>query len=209
MLNCAAKRKTRCNNFRAHVWALATGSATLLLFCLKLPTPLLSCLMLTLLFCPLPTLLFCLMATLLSFPMPALLFCLLPALSSYFVPALFFSVCIPATKSPLFVFVFYLGTSITLLSYLMLSPGPTDFISLVLRIFKPDLPDKSLRRCLTSFGEFFCPFLSLGLLPKKSKCKWYFDTMFMNFCPLAGNHFAKEVDLTFALYKCHTLVKLN
>lgn len=209
ILNCAAKKKIRRNNFRAYVWALAIEFVTLLLFCHRSPTLLLSCFMLTSLSYPVTTLLFCLMPTLLSFPMLALLSCLVPALLSHFVPALFFLVYTLATKSPLFAFVFYPRAPIILLSYLILGLSPTHFISSALRIFKQDLPDKYLRCCLTSFVKSFCLFLSLGLLPKKSKCKWYFNTIFINSCLLAGNHFTKEVNLSFALYKCYTPVKLN
>lgn len=120
-----------------------------------------------------------------SLPLLALLSLLLPALSSCLVPAL--------------------------LSNSVLGLAPTCLIYSALRAFKQVLSNKPLSRQSTSLShaEPLCLFPTLGLLPKKSDCKWLFDTAFKNSSPLVGNHAAKEVVLSFGECGCPASVKLN
>ena len=99
----------------------------------------------------------------------------------------------------------------TLLSRSMLGPTPTHLTSSVLRIFKRALSDELLHRHSTSPSpiEPFCPFSTLGQLPKKNNRNRFFNTAFIISCPLARNHAANELDLSFAECGCPTLVKLN
>ncbi len=133
-----------------------------------------------------------LVAGLLSLPVPAPLSLLVPAPLSPPMPASL-SLLVPA-----------------LLSRSIFGPAPTRLTSSALRTFKQALSDEPLSRQLTSPSpaEPLCPFLTLGPWPEKSDCKRPFDIAFINSHPLAGNHAAEEVDLSFGKCRCPTPVKL-
>lgn len=164
-LECAAKKKTWCDNFHAPIrQTLVAGFAALLLSrlfvpaslsCLGLSTPSSSCFpvhaLLSYLFepilssCPLmSTLLSLLVSALLSPLESASSFLLMPVLLSYLISA------------ALFCFVLDLA-----LTYL---------ISTALKTFKQALSDKLLgcQSTSSSPAEPFYPFLTLSLLPKKA-----------------------------------------
>ena len=139
-----------------------------------------------LLFHLMPALLFCPpIPTLLSPPLPVLLSSPMPALLSPFVPVL--------------------------LSRFVLSLALTCFISSALRTFKQALSDEHLGHQSTSPSppKLFCLFPILDSLLKKSDCKRFFNTAFINSRPLATNHAAKEVDLSFVKCGYPASVKLN
>ncbi len=202
----AAMRKARRDNLGAPVWkALATGSATL-----SSPRP------------PMPALSSRSPISGLSSrpPAPGSLSCLpLPSLSSRLlmpglsssppVPGLL-SLPIPASLSP--PVPAPLSPPVPALSSRsMLGPAPTCLTSSTLRTFKRALSDELLGRRSTSpcSSRPLCPFLTLGLLSKKSDRRRPFDTALINSRPLTGNHTAKEVDLSFGECGCLALVKLN
>ncbi len=97
------------------------------------------------------------------------------------------------------------------LSRSVLGPAPTQLTSSALRTFKRTLSDESLGRRSTSpsLAEPLHPFPTVGPLLEKSNRKRLFDTAFINSRPLAGNHAAKEVDLSFGECGCPAPVKLN
>ena len=154
----------------------------ILLFCLKLPTPLSSC-------SSMPALLSCpgLLTPLLScFSMPVLPSCpFVPILLSLLVPVL-------ASRS-------VLGLALTQLT------------SSALKIFKQTLLEEFLDHQSTSPSPLkpLCLFPIFGLLPKKNNCKQLFNMAFINSRLFATNHAAKEIDLNFGEYGCPASVKLN
>ena len=161
----------------------------------------------TLVFTFMPTLVLAPMLTLVLASMPALLFHLRSPIVLLFrrVPALAaVSRCeIPALMLP----------------HLML--GPLLPLRLApLRIFQQSLSNKPWPYVLTSPTKPLCLFLAFGTLnpdnnnglynpTNNNKCKRGFDTTFINSRPLAGNHDQKEIDLSFAGYRCPTAVKFN
>lgn len=226
-LDRVAKTKTRYNSLYAPIrQALIGGSTASPLSYLLMPALLSHLPMLTLLSHPfVSVLLFSPMPILLCLPVPALLSPFIsissrspiPALSSPSMPALS-CLLIPTLLSSLVPALLsrpvpaLLSTFIsTLLSRSMFSPNLTYFTSSTLRIFKQALSNKLLRHYLTSPNptKLFCPFSTLGPLPKKNNRKWPFDTTFINSCLLTKNHAAKEVDLSFGECRCSALVKLN
>ena len=188
-LERTAKKKARRNNLYTLVrQALATGFAALLLS----GPALLSCLfVLVLLSCPrLPTLSWsCLSMPAMSSRPPV------PALSSY--------LPMPALLSPLILALLSFPMP-ALTSCSVLGQALTWFTFSALKTFKQALSDKLLGRQSTSPSppELFYPFPILGPLPKKNNRKQSFDTTFINSRPLAANHTAKEVDLSFKECGC-------
>lgn len=162
----AVKRKAWRNNLHTPIQAFAAGFAfsllsylgSIILFLSCLIPALLSCLRLfiLLLSCLVPTLLSCfgLLTLLSSYFKPSLLFyfistlmfclvstlltCFMPASFSHFMPALLSFVYILTVKSPLLVSISYSGTSITILSCLILGLAPTHLTFVALIIFKPN-----------------------------------------------------------------------
>ncbi len=183
----AAKRKARRDNLNAPMRkALAAGSAAFLLSCPPMPGLLSGPLIPSSSSGPLvPGLLSLPMPTPSSPPMPAPLSLPMPALSS--------------------------PPMLALSSRSVLGPTPTRLTSSALKTFKQALSDESLGRQSTSpcLAELLCLFPTLGPLPKKSNCKRLFDTAFINSLPLARNHTAEEVDLSFGKCRCPAPVKLN
>lgn len=173
--------------------AFVIGFGALLLFCFESPTLLSSC------FIP----------ALLVYFVPALLSYSLPTLLSYSMPASLFPVHTLVIRLSFLILISTLGPPIVLLSYLMLSLAPTHLIFLALKTFKKVLLDELLYYYLTNFTKPLCLFPTFSLLPKKSKRKQLFNTIFINSRSLASNHTAKKVDLSFLLCGCSILVKLN
>ena len=175
----AVKKKTRLDNLRTAVRASTAGSTALLSFC---HAPIFYPRS------PAPSSSCSGSPTWLS-PLPA---CLgtPTVLSSHFMPT-------PVLASP---------TALTPLS--MLGPTPPHLASTAARTFEQAFSDELLCRS-TSPAEFFCPFLPLGLLLKKTDRKRTFDTAFINSRPLASNHSRKEFDLSFAECGYSIAVKLN
>ena len=129
-------------------------------------------------------------------------------------PVLLSSSCVPALAAvsccgiPVFMLPFHVFGLPLLL-------GP-----LFLKTFKQSLLDEPQPCVSTSLAKPFCPFLALGVLnpdnnngcynlTNHNKRKWGFDTTFINSRPLASNHDQKEVNLSFAGYRCPATVKLN
>lgn len=123
--------------------------------------------------------------------------------------ALSFSVRVLTAKSPVPTFVSRSGTPNTLSSYLILGITPTHLSFSSLRTFKYALSDEPLCHRSTSPTEPLYLFLTSNPLSKKSERKQPFDMIFINSRPLASNHTAKEVDLSFREYGCPVAVKLN
>ena len=97
-----------------------------------------------------------------------------------------------------------------ILSFLpLLGPAFPHLASTAFRTFKQILLDKSLRCHSTSLVELHCLFLPLKLLLNKTNSKEIFDIVFVNSCPLAGNHTREDVDLNFAECGCPAIIKLN
>lgn len=101
-----------------------------------------------------------------------------------------------------------LGFPAVLLLFPLLSPTPPHLASIALRTFNKTLSNEFLCRS-TTFAEPLYLFLPSGLLPNKTDCKRTFDTAFINFRLLAGNHAREEIDQSFAEYSCLALIKLN
>ena len=133
-----------------------------------------------------------------------------PALLSLPMPALLSRPFVPTFLSPLVPTLLSLSVP-ALASCAMLGSAPTQLISSTLRTFKQALSDKPFGCQSTSPRppEHLCLFLILGPLPEKSNCKRLFDMAFINSHPLAVNHIAEEVDLSFGKCECLTKIKLN
>ena len=205
-LKRAAKRKARRNNLCVLLrQAFITGSVAFLL----LGPALSSC-------SPMFASLSChklLNLSLSCFPVPALLSCPglpIPLLFRLFVPALLSYSSVPTLLS-LFVPALLSLPVPALVSCFVLGPNPTWLTSSTLITFKQALSNESLGRqsISPSLLEPLCPFPVLGPLLKKSDCKRLFDTTFINSRPLATNHAAKEVELSFEKCGCLVQVKLN
>lgn len=92
--------------------------------------------------------------------------------------------------------------------------------SSTLKTFKQSLSNKSRPHISASPTKTLCLFLALGVYnldnnnglynpTNNIKHKRDFDTMFINYCPLASNHDQKEMDWSFASSRCLDVVKLN
>lgn len=128
----------------------------------------------------------------------------------------------PAASAALFLshytFISCCGISAILLPLLVFCL-PLFLISSSLRTFKQSLSDEPWPYILTSLAKPFCLFPTLnaynlddnnGLYnpTNNNKRKRDFNTTFINFCPLTGNHDQTERDLSFTGYGCFDVVKL-
>ena len=91
-----------------------------------------------------------------------------------------------------------------LLSCSVLAQAPTHLPSLNQKTFNKALSDELLVYHRSTSPSFLCPFPTLCPLPKQS-----FDIAFINSRPIAENHAAKEVDLSFGECACLVPVKCN
>lgn len=185
------------------MWAAATSSTASVMFCLGTPTPSLSDLGQA----PAAG------STTPSSSCPGSLIlslsCFVSALSSCSILTSLFFVRTLAVGLFFFILVSYCKTFTTLLSCFVLGQAPTNLTSSAFKTFKQVLSDESLRHHSTNSIELFCLYSTLGPLRKKSKCKWLYDTVFINSGLLTGNHTAKEVDLSFREYGWPPSIKLN
>lgn len=137
-------------------------------------------------------------------------------LSSYYIFALAASA---ALSLPCHAFASCCGISALLLPLLLLGP-PLLLRSSPLKTFQQFLLDESWRRMSTSLAKPLCLFPALGVYnpdnnnglhnsTNTNKLKWDFDIAFINSRLLAGNYDQKEVNLSFAGWRCLNAVKFN
>lgn len=153
-----AKRTKRLDNLHSSVRAPAIGSTALLSSCLTLVSS------------PRP-----LASSFSCFVSPTYLF---PLPTCPRTPTTLLSCSVPALVP---------GSLIVLLLLPVFSLTPFYLTSTAFRTFKQTFLDKFLHHS-TSTIDFFCSYLSLGLLSNKINCKQTFNIAFINSHPLADNY---------------------